>query len=259
MTVVPRDKVAPPGFIERVRDRALELIEERDGRPADVEGGSTHVNDFLPNYHWILFEDQLFVEMLMNEVALTLASYLVGHSAVLSTTSILVKGPTVPFPEGNGLQLGLHSDNQMQVAPFHYYSEHCNVTWLLSDYTRDNGALAYVPGSHKLCRHPLPDEGVDAAEAVEGEMGSIVVWGGNTWHGAFPRLNEGLRMAMPFGYERSYMLPRQPYRESVPQEWLDKFGPRFARLMGHHIAVGWRDEGPDYSKVATSWMENLLD
>ena len=58
---------------------------------------------------------------------------------------------------------------------------------MLTPCTKDNGALAVVPGSHRLARQPMPGEGIDQAVPVEAEVGSLILWHGGTWHGAFRR------------------------------------------------------------------------
>jgi ectoine hydroxylase-related dioxygenase (phytanoyl-CoA dioxygenase family) len=132
--------------------------------------------------------------------------------------------------------------------PFPTIAPFCNLTWLLSDYTRDGGALAFVPGSHRLCRQPQPGEGVDQAVAVEAPMGSMVLWHGNTWHGSFPRTEPGLRTGIAFGLAREYFHPHEPVRRDVTDEMIERNGPRFAQLAGHDV-VDWGIEGPDYPKL----------
>src|ERR1700730_10630485 len=58
-TVIPPEKVAPPGFCDRLRDRILEVAARRDGRPADLEAGATHTRTNRPIgglYTYLLFE-----------------------------------------------------------------------------------------------------------------------------------------------------------------------------------------------------------
>lgn len=83
-----------------------------------------------------------------------------------------------------------------------------DLTPLLSDYNRDNGALCFIPGSHKFMRPPTPGENLgygdqtqaevlaklakreplgdlgvtdpEGVVAVDAKKGSLVVWHGNT-------------------------------------------------------------------------------
>ena len=90
----------------------------------------------------------------------------------------------------------------MHPPPFPLFAQYANVTWLLSDYSKEGGALCFVPGSHLLCRQPGPQEGYDQLVPVEAPMGSFVIWHGNTWHGAYRRQTAGLRMAVAFLFAR---------------------------------------------------------
>ena len=256
LTVVSPDKAAPPGFAEQVRDALLGVVARRDGgAAADTADGSSHHNSYLPNYHYLLFEAPIFEALLLQPTTLALVTRLLGWSCVLSSSTAILKGPA-RRPEG-GLHLPLHSDNEGHPPPFPLFAQYANATWLLSDYTREGGCLCYVPGSHLSCRQPAPDEGLDEMVPVEAPMGSLVVWHGNTWHGAFRRRTKGLRMGISFLFARKYLLTREPYREDVTAEALARNPPRFATLMGQQILAGWRGEGPDYARVNHGSVPNL--
>ena len=247
-TIVEPDRVAPPEFVDRLLGTILKIVEQRTGIAPDLKDGSTHTNlarGTGEEHYWLLFEDRVFEEALMNPVGLTLATYLLGESCALSVQAALLKGPgTEP--------LGLHCDNIGIPSPFPPYAQVCNTTWLLTDYSRENGALCFVPGSHRYHRHPRDPERMDFHQAVpvEAPRGSLVVWSGDMWHGAFPRTAPGLRVGMLFAFARAYMRPFQPYKEKVPKELLDRNPARFAKLTGQQIFMGFEAEGPDYDKVA---------
>jgi ectoine hydroxylase-related dioxygenase (phytanoyl-CoA dioxygenase family) len=221
----------------------LRVVEQRDGGPPDLVGGPTHINQVIGNYDYLLFEDPVFEELALQPVALTLADYLLGVGCIINVSAGIVKGPTEMETPGR-LLLPLHSDNQMQPSPFVRYAEVANVTWILSDYDEANGALAYVPGSHTLARHPLKGEADHLAIPVEAPAGSLIVWHGNTWHGGFPRSAPGLRMSCGYLMSRPHIVPRQPFRDDITPEMLERNPARFAKLMGKHLMVGWRTEGP---------------
>ena len=58
-----------------------------------------------------------------------------------------------------------------------------NVMWMITDFTVENGATRFVPGSHLSGRRPDPNRSYDEVVG-EGSAGSIVAWDGRTWHGA---------------------------------------------------------------------------
>lgn len=247
LTIIPPEKAAPDGFIERLKAATLRFIEKQDGRAPDLEKGETHRNQILGDYHYMVLHDPVFQEMLCQPVALAVLDYLLGESSIVHAMSALCKGPHDQAIPGSDLVLPLHSDNQLLPGPFQAFAEFCNLTWTLTEYSKEHGSLAYVPGSHKLCRHPLPGEGIAQAVPVEAPAGSLVCWHGNTWHGAYQRKKAGLRLSIGAIYSRPYIWPRHPLREDVPQEVLDANPPRFARLCGKHVMTNWREAGPTYS------------
>ena len=136
---------------------------------------------------YMLYEDEVFEEILMAPQPLALITYLLGESCLLSSLGCHFRGP-------GGMHLPLHSDNGNGIpAPFTPFSQVANVNYALTPYTREAGALAMVPGSHKLARQPKPDEsdlGDNAnpnAISMNIDPGDAVIWHGNSWHGSFVR------------------------------------------------------------------------
>jgi hypothetical protein len=258
LTVVPADRTGAADLCRRAFERACDLIEQRNGTRPDVESGSTHLDVFVPSLHHFVHEDAAFQELLMHPMALALATSLVGRRCVLGGTELFMKGPATGTvgnflrlgSRSEGLQLGLHSDNVTIPEPFPMVAHACNVTWLLSDYTKEKGALAFVPGSHRACRQPHAGEAVEAAVPIEAPLGSLVVWHGNTWHGSFPRTEPGLRTGLAMALMREYMHPHEPVRRDITDDVATSRPPRFATLAGRDI-IDWGVEGPDYAKLVT--------
>ena len=124
----------------------------------------------------------------MNPPLLALVTYLLGYSAVLSNMGCWMKGP-------NRSNFPLHTDSGGLPSPFPPQAYAAQCTYLLTDFTRENGATAIVPGSHKYGRAPVGRETIlaenDKAIAIEGKAGSLVVWHGNAWHACVPSHRAG--------------------------------------------------------------------
>ncbi len=243
LTVIPPHKVAEPGFAERLRQAVLDVGERRTGEVIDVAGTTeaVYAGGFGYQLFYLLFEDEVFQEAVMNPTSLAMATHLLGESCILSNCLAGLKGP-------GGADLGLHSDNVGIPAPFPPYAQVCNVTWGLTDYTAGAGPLLYVPGSHRLGRHPAKGEGLDQLVPVEAEAGSIIFWHGGTWHGASARTDPGLRINLIVAMMRAYLRPQEMYKENVTAEILARNPERFATLVGQRVLHGWTEEGPDYRR-----------
>lgn len=247
-TIVPPEVAAPAGFGLRLRDAVLDVAERRTGARPQLDDDPRYRDPAVPfgqNFAYLLFEDDVFQEAILNPVVLTLVTHLLGENAILSNCLAFIKGP------GRD-ELALHSDNVYVPNPFPVHAPVCNATWLLTDYSRDDGALCFVPGSHQFGRHPQPGEALDERVAVEAPAGSLAFWHGNTWHGAFARRNPGVRMNLINAFMRMNMRPQEPYGDHVTAEQLRRHPPRFATLLAQHVGYGWTEEGPDYGRLGSN-------
>lgn len=233
-TVLSPSEVCPPSFTKKLRDTILEISGKRMGAPVDVLTGAAQaaLNSPFGQVQFepcLLEEDPIFEEVLMNERVLALITYLLGESCVLCHFSSMIKGPGREY-------LPLHTDQNQDgsPAPFPPFAQVANATWALTDYTIEDGCICFVPGSHKLCRHPTHEEATDLTRFVPLEVpaGSVIVWHGNTWHGALPRTKTGVRVSLLAFFNRWYIRPLDDLRSRITQPMLDRNAPRFAVLTG---------------------------
>jgi hypothetical protein len=230
-TVVTPDQVAAGGLAHALREKLLDDVQLQLGFRPDLErdvGIAAKATAIGRGVHIprVLFRDEIYEKALMNRALLALITYLLGESCILSGSSAMLK---VRAQE----RLELHSDQTGQPSPLPPYAQTANATWVLSDYSEANGATCFVPCSHKLCRHPNAAESVDPSLAVTvaAPAGSIVIWHGNTWHGAVPRTNPGGRLSLIFLFVRWYLKPHLPFGQEVSAEMLARNPDRFATLM----------------------------
>jgi ectoine hydroxylase-related dioxygenase (phytanoyl-CoA dioxygenase family) len=248
-TVIPPDLVAPEDFQDRVRRAVLEVHERRTGQhiePDELET-ATLSEDTPINGHWaILTEDPVFQEVVMNPTVLAMAKYLCGNSVLLSDLLCLLK------KKHERLTHPLHTDQHGTPPPLPPYAQVCNVTWTLTDYNeKGDGVTAIVPKSHRQPRYPTIEEGNFLREdapvkpiPIEAPAGSLIVWHGATWHGSYPRENEGLRMNLILVFTRVYMKQIRDFRNTIPKEVLDRHPIEFAHLIGANSMYPFDDGKP---------------
>ena len=160
--------------------------------------------------------DRLFRDLALNPVGVALIRHLIGQNATrFSSHNAFIKWQG---EFGYGQNLGLHCDQMAVPRPWGRNALTANTNWCITDYSLDGGALAYVPGSHRRMEPPRFPEAVELAVPVEAPAGSLIVFHGATWHGAFPRLTEGMRLSIA-NYFRHYMvLPQDDIKNLFPQE-----------------------------------------
>ena len=235
--VAPAKTRVSPDFVERATTRLLAVAERRTGARFDVHKGKTgrvddrgeEIGHFTVGH--LLFEGDVFEEIYVNPVRKTVMRYLLGDKHRLSSGKGWIKFKTPSTHQGR-FTTPLHGDTAAP-KPWPTATPHVtNSNWILTDYTRENGALCYVPGSHRLGRPPGPGEGHEDAIPVEAPAGSILIFNGCTWHGAVPKETEGLRLSIHGFFCRSYYLPQEDYRGRVPAEMFERSrDPDYLRML----------------------------
>jgi hypothetical protein len=248
--------VLSPRQIDAAKVGILKRVERDTGRPIDIERATEAGFGKMTYVPYMLYDEPVFQDILMEPRPLALITYLLGESCVLSSIGCHFKGM------GERGAIPLHSDNGNGIPqPFPPYSLCANVNYALTPYSREAGALAIVPESHKLCRHPTGTEMGLAGEranrnalAMDLAPGDCVVWHGNTWHGSFPRQVPGIRMNLAVFFARQFVVTQERHKGAIPRSVLDRHenDERFKVLLAGKQPYGWRLEGPDYELMARS-------
>ena len=226
-TILPPGKAAPIEFTERLRDKILQIADT-----ANESGLSIPYRAILH----LMPRDSIFEEALMAPVPLALLTYLLGYRAKVSNSTALIKGRTDEA-------LGFHADHSTKIPSPWTISHYTTVSWLLTDYTRDNGAVCVVPGSHRRGYSP-PDSFKMAhdhedVQVIEAPAGSVIIWHGGLWHGSMPRKNDGQRITLVIFCCRDHIQTQEAYWVSTTPEMLERNLRRFATLMGLTSQYPW--------------------
>lgn len=239
--------------IGRAKRAILDRVEAATGRKVDPDKATVDDYEGMTYLPYLLYDDEVFEEILMEPKPLALITYLLGESCLLSSMGCHFKGP-------GGMPLPLHSDNGNGMPPpFPAYSQVANVNYALTPYSLEAGSLAIVPGSHRLARQPRPEEmvlgGPDTnpkAVSMDLSPGDVVVWHGNTWHGSFARQIPGIRMNLAVYFCRQYVQSQEQHKGVVPESVLARHAnnERFQILLHQKQPYGWQKEGPDYTLMA---------
>ena len=225
LTIVPPAKLGLTiNYFEQLRDAILRVASERTGVMFDLDKNPTAVFNGRPDeighliVSHLIHEDQLFEPVVSNPVKRVLMTHLLGENHRLAVSDGWVKWQTPDSWEGEATT-GFHADQSVVPPPWNWKLPHiANMNWTLTDYTKENGALAYVPGSHLEGRLPELGEALPLSVPVEAPMGSLVLFSGCLWHGAFRKNTPGLRVTLLGQHCRPYMSPFQDFKGRVSEE-----------------------------------------
>ncbi len=206
-----------------------EDLEFEGGRTQGLHDGGGPCTQFLLGN--LASRNRVFRDLAVNPVAVGLIRHMIGGWATrFSSHTSFVKWHG---EYGYGPGLGLHCDQHLTPRPWGAQARTANTNWMLTDYTREGGAFCYVPGSHR-CDMPLNRGAVREVVPVEAPRGSLIVFHGSTWHGAFPREIPGMRLMIANYYRHLMVTSQEEFRNSFPRDLIDdSTNPKeFRRLLG---------------------------
>ena len=112
----------------------------------------------------------------------------------------------------------------------------CNTVWMLDDFTLDNGAIRYVPGSHTWGQlpqdslndrlSPHPDEVL-----ITGPAGTVVVMNAHVWHRGTANRTSASRTAVHAFYCRSDKPQQQHQKTLLPADVQRALSPELRALL----------------------------
>jgi hypothetical protein len=177
-----------------------------------------------------------FAELIEHPVALALMGHLLDPSFLISSITANITGP-------GGFPMYLHYDQDYVPLPWPRFPLVANIIWMLDDFTEENGATRFIPGSH------LEDHAGWSAEvmnqrsgetvAVGGHAGSLVCLDGRVLHqtGANRTDNE-LRHGVIAYYCQPWIRQQENFSLSILPEVWPALSSRVRELVGLKMYQG---------------------
>jgi len=162
--------------LERLRNALDRLVAEDEAEGIDLRYGPHLSNRRVRR---LVHRSEEFAELALHPLALAVVKQILGYDEVqLSTLTANITGPG--GDEGIGT---LHADQDI-IPGFFPKRLICNTAFFLDDYTEENGATVFVPGSDKLPDGTADGSSVDEAnlECFSGPAGSFAAWHGFLHH-----------------------------------------------------------------------------
>jgi ectoine hydroxylase-related dioxygenase (phytanoyl-CoA dioxygenase family) len=213
-----------PATLETLRRRITALFAEL-GERAGLEFKQEPQTDRLAN---LVDYDDIFRWAIAVPKLLGCVEHVLGSEFKLSSLNARSARPRSDWSQP------LHCDTG--ALPDEKGNSVCNLVWLLDDFTTENGAPRYVPGSHRAGRLPQdvladptaphPDE-----QLITGRAGAVVVMNAHLWHGGTANRTDRPRLAMHSFYCRRDLPQQQHQKKLLRPETQRTLSPELRRLL----------------------------
>ena len=152
--------------LQTVHDDLYHAAAQDRARGRERKFGLDYEHDETNQRVWnVLSRSPVFADLAEHPVALRLLRSVLGWPMLLGNLSANITGP-------GGGEMVLHADQIFVPTPWPAEPQGANAAWCVDDFTADNGATCFVPGSHLLHRLPEPDDDVTAR--ADGGAGRFV-------------------------------------------------------------------------------------
>jgi hypothetical protein len=238
------EDAAPAAFIDRLRDRILDVVE-----PPPPAGDEPTIAGTFEHSAWMLLgTDPVFEEAICNPRFVALNELMLGKGFRIGTCGGTVKR------RGSG-PLFLHTDH-IAIGIREPYPQQCEVLtslWTCDDWTIEGGCTRIVPRSCERRRAPRADEADTRAVPIECPTGSLILWDGASWHGNYERTIDGDRVSLhtPCAHLARYHLESYAH---LPDKVIDRNPPVFRRMLGLDAPFGKQTSAsPPMAEMAHMW------
>jgi hypothetical protein len=200
------------GFIARERrHRLMGRIQALFDAEGESAGGEFKLEPGARRLANLVDKGGIFVECIVEPEVLEYVAHVLGPHFKLSSLNARSANPR------NQESQPLHVDAGALPDARGFWV--CNTVWMLDDFTRENGALRAVPGSHRFGRRPQealadPRQPHPEEVLVTGRAGDLVVMNAHLWHGGTANDTDQPRLALHAFYCR-WDKPQQQYQKAL--------------------------------------------
>lgn len=220
---------------DRLRSRLVKIA--RAERDAGIDNNPNWVDG--PNNQRVfglLHKGPEFAELAEHPVALALMSHLLHPNFLLSSITANITGP-------DGHPMVLHYDQDYVPQPWPAVPLVANLIWMLDEFTEENGATRFVPGSHLEDHKRWTAEGMNERSsesiAVTGSVGSLVCLDGRILHQTGGNTTSDQRRHGVIAYYcQPWIRQQENFSLSIPPEVWPALSPRIRELVGLKMYLG---------------------
>jgi ectoine hydroxylase-related dioxygenase (phytanoyl-CoA dioxygenase family) len=169
---------------------------------------------------------RMFDQAAVDPLLLGVLDQVLGHYQLSAPVGICI-GP------GEKAQV-LHRDDSIYPVPEPHPPLVVNTMWPLDEFTAENGATRFIPGSHRWepGRRPAASDPVETAVM---SPGSVMFYLGSLWHGGGANQTSASRLGVILEYCSGWLRQQENHCLAVPRDTVRELPERLQELLGYNI------------------------
>ncbi len=210
---------------EEARLLVLKLVEE------ERQQGKLLIDGERERLFGLVYKGEIFEFMVQHPRVIDVIEQILGEDMTLGGFSAHVLKP-------GATNMGAHVDYPYWTMKPPFPASpvmEVQVIWMVEDFTEDNGAPIFVPGSQKFCSPPDLEHFSKASQKIIGKAGSVVISHGLCWHDTSVNSTEKPRVSILGNYAPKFVRPLEDPSHDMRQEVVVRASPKLKQLLGYEF------------------------
>ena len=210
---------------EIARSTVLKLAEE------EREQGQVMSEGQRERVYGLVYKGEIFELMVQHPTVIKIIEAIVGSDMTLGGFSAHILHP-------GAINMGAHVDYPYWAMrpPFPVSPVlEVQAIWMVEDFTEENGAPVFTPGSQKFCNLPDLTYFSKTAKKITGKAGSLVLSHGLCWHDTSVNSTQRARVSILGNYTPKFVRPLEDPLQGFQQEVVDLATPKLRQLLGYEF------------------------
>jgi len=224
----------PATDVAAARSAVMDYSSREGDKVTHFLGGKEDRVDLQRRVWNLLDKGEVFERMVQEPSVMSIVGAFLGNQFIMGSVAAnrLLPGAPGQEPHIDYPYWDLYESETFPTNINSSFPLNCQATILLDDFTAENGATAYLPGSQAALVYP-DDDGrfFSGCERQLGRAGDCVIFNGMCWHCAMPNDSDEDRVAVLIEYLPKFVTPLEDQKNGVRQEVVDRATPMLRQLM----------------------------